>query len=791
MNGLKILVKKMQKSNDYFRHFIAASREPVLLLAGNGAILDCNSFFSDLYNLLRTEIVNHAYPLIFSETSYQPPISFTDLAQGIATSIVNYADTTIQWSATRFSGDTGQLILLQGFDISDLLHASRKVREIQKSIVDFIPNHYIFWKDKNSVYLGCNQALAHSLGLNSPADIIGKTDYELPTPIEQSDAYRADDQEVMRSGLAKLNIEEKQTLPGGIEKVLLTSKVPLYGREGKIDGVLAIYSDITEQKKMQFALEQARINAETANQAKSEFIANMSHDLRTPISGIIGLATLLQKTVNTIEQKEYAQWIYNSGEQLLELLNGVLDIGFVEGIQEHDLYCQPFVFKELIDEIIQLELPTIKMKGLDLKIELDSSIPSILVTDRLKLHRILLNLIGNAIKFTTKGVISLRVTKKSMQAEQVEIEFSVTDTGIGIPQELQSRVFERFFRGSPSYKGVHQGHGVGLHIVQRYVELLKGDIKLDSQLGKGTTIAFTLPLLSYSSPLIETREDELILQKLPLVRRLDINDFVAGVDKPRILLVEDNLIALRIVESIVTQAGGDFISAIDGEKALALVKNSSFDLVITDIGLPGISGYELTEDIRKWEIENGRKSIPIIGLTAHALDKTEQICLVAGMNKVLTKPINLETMDLLIKQYMVSERQQSLNSCGSDLPLEQEQLFHLDSFPLLDVEQGINNLGGKKILQELLQLMIDQSLHEESRHLQAAYRHKNWTMIEEIAHRMKSGALYCGTIRLQYACQYLERYQKAGFSALLDALYQQLISVMDETTAYLNHWLKD
>ncbi len=210
-----------------------------------------------------------------------------------------------------------------------------------------------------------NTALAETMGLASNTDIIGKTDDDLPTTKEQNAAYRVDDQFVMKSKKPKLNIEEQQTLPDGTTRILSTSKTPLLDEHGEAYGVLAIYSDVTERKNLEISLEKAKNQAEAANLAKTEFIANMSHDIRTPLSGIIEISKLLEQKAQNISDKQYARWIQESSEQLLDLLNGVLDVVSAEHTKDSDVNYETFDIRQCIHEMAQLELPTIKMKKLD------------------------------------------------------------------------------------------------------------------------------------------------------------------------------------------------------------------------------------------------------------------------------------------------------------------------------------------------------------------------------------------------------------------------------------------
>ncbi|KTC81596.1 PAS domain-containing hybrid sensor histidine kinase/response regulator [Legionella brunensis] len=657
---------------------------------------------------------------------------------------------------------------------------------LTNTIIDYLPAQ-IFWKDKDLFYLGCNMAFVKSLGLQSKEEIIGKSDFDLPVSEKNSVTYRADDRKIIESKQPKLNIEECQILMDGTERILSTSKVPLLDENGEAYGVLGIYIDITDRIKMERSLAKAKEQAELSNRAKTEFIANMSHDIRTPVSGIIGISRLLEERVEHAEEKQYAQWINESGQQLLSLLNSVLDIISTSHSIENHLVEEEFDLYQTLKNLINLELPTVKLKQLELNIDFDETITHTIITDRTKLVRILLNLVGNAIKFTDKGSITIIVRKLREDDNHQLIEFAIADTGIGIPFELQQKVFDRFYRINPSYKGKYDGHGVGLHIVQNYLTVLNSEIKLESEPHVGTKVMFTLQVkrgVEYALVNTSFIKDEENVGR-------QIKTFATP---PSILLVEDNPIALRIAESMLKQADCRCVSVNDGEKALALIQKKPFDLILTDIGLPGISGQELAESIRAMEKANNQVMIPIIGLTAHAAEKIEETCIQSGINKVLTKPLSFKMLQETLIMFLKPEEKQNIiksEPLGADLPSKEEELFQLDNFPLFDIRTALTNLGSQETVKELLQLMIQVDLPQEESQIRKAHEENNWKDVEKVAHKLKSGALYCGTIKLQYACQYLERYLKAGHFRHQEKLYEQLNTVLTQTKIALSHWLSN
>lgn len=660
-------------------------------------------------------------------------------------------------------------------------------------IIDAIPG-CLYWKDCNGYYLGCNNLTAKLAGLSSPYEVIGKNDEELWG--EQAASLIINDREVITKGITII-VEEKLKTAADQWMHFTGVKMPLRDENNRIIGLIGNSLDITELKKTQIELKNSMEMVKAANRAKNEFITNMSHDIRTPLTGVIGLSEILESTLKTPEQKENAHLLHDSGEELLNMLNDILDDVRADHMSEADIQEEPLDLFKCLDDLIKLELPTTKIKNLGLKLIIAPDVPRFLISDRKKIQRILLNLVSNAIKFTQSGQITIEVTCLDIKKSRVHLQFGVADTGIGIPEELQSQVFDRFFRVTSSYKGLYQGHGLGLHIAQSYVSLLGGHITLTSEEGVGSTFYFDLSCKLGRKKTIQRQEGvslkpiQSMLEPKHIIQPLRIED------SPFLLLVEDNPSALKILKNLSIKNHCRFASAKNGEDALELVKSNRFDLIITDIGLPGFSGIELTQAIRAYEKASAQSSVPIIGLTAHGLEEAVMPCLDAGMNKVLQKPMKSDMMELMIEAFLQTKepqisqsasRQQPNPMLGINLPASEDKLFLLDSIPLLDIHEGMKCLGSEALLKELLIQMADQNIPADVQAIQQAFKIQDWDQIEKIAHKIKGGAIYCGTIRLKLACQYLECYYKAGHRNQLPTLYSQLLKVTQDTIDSINHW---
>jgi len=511
-------------------------------------------------------------------------------------------------------------------------------KKLLLQIMQKVPE-YIFWKDTHFIYQGCNEKFANLVGL-SCADVIGKTDRDMPWGGYTDILYLKEDRRIIETGCSILRKEVSMKFGSHFKKKYLSvSKVPLYDDEKKIIGILGIFIDITNQKKSREKLKKAKEKSEIASKSKSIFIANMSHDIRTPLTGIIGMASLLESEVQTTTEKKYARNIRISGERLNDLLNSILELVSSDHIDDTRVNKKTFDLRQLIQDIHDIYLLNAQEKKIDLKIEIDSClVPTLVFSDRLKLYRALFNIVGNAIKFTEKGEIIIKVKHLENTDSQARLEFSVSDTGIGIAADFQDKVFDQFSRETPSYKGIYQGHGVGLNLAKNSLAALGSKINLLSQQGHGSTFYFELN--------VDIDQAEKSIQKKPP----DSVNTISSTS-PTVLLVEDDQIAMMVVQMLLSKLGFSFISASTGEEALVLAKSRHYDFILTDLGLPKMSGEEFARHLREWEKTIEKKPVPIIALTGHGDPKVAQSCFEAGMNYVLVKPLAVVALQNILKEF--------------------------------------------------------------------------------------------------------------------------------------------
>ena len=467
-------------------------------------------------------------------------------------------------------------------------------RQLLNALLANTPDHIVF-KDAEGRFIRVSRAHARLIGCNDPADAVGISDADV-FPEDYATASREDELQVMRSGRSLVGKEEELVWPNGHRSWVSTTKAPLRNYRGEVVGTFSISRDITNRKMAEEAQRQAVAAAEAANRAKSDFLANMSHEIRTPLNAIIGMTELVLDSELNATQHDYLRTVLASGETLLGIINQILDFSKIEA-RRVDLESVPFQLREVLGDTLKSLAFHAHSKGLELAWHVDAGVPQELIGDPTRLNQIIVNLVGNAIKFTTEGEVVLRIESTRVDSNRERLHITVSDTGIGISEQQQQNVFSAFQQADTSTTREYGGTGLGLSIASRLSELMDGAIWVESEIGKGST--FHVELCCDVSDAARDAEDEDDHQ-------------LQGVDA---LIVDDNETNRLILSENLKAWDMNVAMFSNAAEALTHLQNADPlpQIVITDHQMPQMDGVELIEKIRQ---EPRLANLPIVVLTS-------------------------------------------------------------------------------------------------------------------------------------------------------------------------------
>jgi PAS domain S-box-containing protein len=489
----------------------------------------------------------------------------------------------------------------------------------------------------------------------------------------------------------------------------LASRAPRFDSQHRQVGSIGIYLDITEQKKLEHELIQARNQAEESAHSKEIFLANMSHEIRTPMNAIMGMSNQLTKTSLNPQQKFYLDTITSSADNLLVILNDILDISKIDA-GKLSIESIGFSLDKVIERSLQVLAHKAEEKGIQLFLsDYDSKLSSVLIGDPYRLNQVLINLISNSVKFTEKGRVQIRVKLLENSTKEQVLAIEVEDTGIGMDKQFVEHLFDKFSQEYESTSRKFGGTGLGMSICKQLIELMGGEIEVESEKGKGTTIRIKIKFLKGDESDLPEKNNQPIE-----------SDFLIG---KRVLITDDNHLN-RLVASITLENFYALVDeAVNGKEALELIEKNTYDIILMDIQMPMMNGLDCTRAIR----ERGIKT-PIIALTAQALKGEMEKCLKAGMNDYLSKPFKEEDLLKMMSQQLNTPSKIELSKPVENIPMN-SNLYDLSNLKAI-------SRGNEVFIKKMVGIFLDETPPVVIEMVDA-FQNKNWEAMGKLAHKIK------------------------------------------------------
>jgi PAS domain S-box-containing protein len=687
------------------------------------------------------------------------------------------ADGAFRWWLVRaiaLTDDAGAMLKWIGTctDIDDLklaeMEVSRTNRELRRQraelrvVLDLVPA-MIWLKDIHGTIVRVNERAARALG-RSVAELEGMTIAQA-YPASVARDYEVSDSEIVRTGKPVLGVVERLPDASGVEVWTQKDRMPLLDETGAVVGIVVMSVDISERKRHQDALRElnadleervrrrteeldlARRDAETANAAKSEFLAAMSHEIRTPMSGMLGLLELLALGDLDGEQSSTLAVARDSGQALMRIIDDILDFSKIEA-NGMELNLVAASVPALIANLCRLHAQVASIKNLSLRTDISPQVSPALSFDPLRLGQILNNFLNNAIKFTSAGQVEISVRLAGRRDDMEELEFVVRDTGIGMTAEQVDRLFQPFVQAAAETSARFGGTGLGLVISRRLAELMGGTVEVHSEAGRGTVLTLRLAFEVCSADALARSDaaDQEVLQALMAGRRLAPSVGDAQADGTLLLIVDDHPTNRMVLMRQVASLGYAAEAAADGEQALQAWRSGRFAAVITDCNMPGMSGYQLAAAIRELEARRDGGRVPIIACTANALPAAAQACIAAGMDDRLVKPAGLAPLSAMLARWVPLGPVAPAVQAGA--PGAAAPQVPASGQGLLDLGLLEEISGGDALAQADMLLDFRRVNETDSAALRAAVAAGDAASVAQFAHRIRGSSLMLGATLL-------------------------------------------
>ena len=710
----------------------------------------------------------------------------------------NLLPTIVSITALRNKQNTIMGYLLIGTDNTAHKHAEDTLRKLSLA-VEQNPNSIVI-TDLHANIEYVNEAFIKTSGYHRD-ELIGKNQSQLSSKKTSQIVYKTmwEQLKIGKSWQGEFINKAKQ----GHEYTELALISPIRQPDGKITHYLGIKENITESKQNQAILLAAIVRAESLAKSKAQFFATMSHEIRTPMNGIINFSELALLHDMPDNIRDYLKKINNASLGLLNILNDILDLSKLEAGAIH-INIEHFAIDELIDDLHGLFMEASKQKGLSLTLIMAPGVPRYLLGDKLRLEQVLINLLGNAIKFTASGSVTLNITLQQLIRSQAKLLFAVTDTGIGISAADQNKLFRPFSQVDDSITRRFGGTGLGLALSHNMIQLMGGEFSVTSRLGQGSQFSFTLTLgvssLSNHTTMINRSE----------TLSSTLSSYSQQLTSIQVLVVEDNIFNQQIIDEFLTLSGVSVKTANNGQEALIALEHTEFDAVLMDIHMPVMDGIEAIRRIRRLP---RFRALPVIALTAGVTEEERKRCLTAGMNDFITKPINptllLSTLAHWLKladtSITTTDATHSLDDFNEGLLMSITDSTHLDEQPLPAKVTSISDPLLTPTMDPdmcVLRELVGDDPDTLAKFL--GYFHISATAISSdiitaistgqviaasnAAHKLSASARSVGAIGLGDLCMQIEDAGKAGDGAMLNTLLLSFEKEWALVEKYLLTW---